>query len=452
MAEFHADVLLPEEKDFISNPEKWFYKLTGWKNKPFEELLARNCAFAIKDGTVTPGQTRRARPKTSKEKGYRFRRLCRSLLREDKRKPPLCILCFNEDPDVGRTCGRLLWCPEFPLFFAVHELCTLMAPEVFTVGDPTCLGKQLFNTDMKLINKAFLRGRLLTCRVCKEKGATLGCTFRPCRAMFHLPCAINSMCYINYDDFTCFCPRHSASAFNTVNKRFFLQRHEITKQENYECCICMEPVGKEIAVHSVIQTDCCGLQFYHFGCMKKATLIRGQEMRCPNCNRPNEQTDFEMTIKRQGIFFQTYSPVDDGTDGEYRSRCYYAMTRSSAKERSCLSSIGPNTYDDDDALDDRIFNPHEALNPCISCGVHCHRICAGEPWSSYNFDEEGDEEEWQCEDCRDAFSSPIVAAVPGFRCDSATRHLTDGEAKPKKKRSSRRSIRLKRLIARRRRH
>ncbi|VDM64345.1 unnamed protein product [Angiostrongylus costaricensis] len=91
---------------------------------------------------------------------------------------------------------------------------------------------------------------------------------------------------------------------------------------------------------------------------------------------------------------------DDSMDGNQLSPCYYSMARSSAKGRSCLSSLGPCTYDEKDALDDRVFNPHEALNACISCGIHCHRVCAGPPWSCYNPDGEGEEEKWQCEDCR----------------------------------------------------
>ncbi|KJH44462.1 hypothetical protein DICVIV_09511 [Dictyocaulus viviparus] len=174
-------------------------------------------------------------------------------------------------------CGRLQWCPEMPLFFAVHELCTLMIPEIVTIDNPTPLGKELFQTDLKFLNQAFIRGRLLTCTTCREKGALVGCCFATCRSVFHLPCAIRSMCYINYEEF-----------------------------------------------------------------------------------------------------------------------------------RSCLSSLGPDRYDDSDALNDAIYNPLEALNACISCGVHCHRICAGEPWSLYNPDDEGDEEMWQCEDCRDTLQTSAV--------------------------------------------
>ncbi|KAK6018671.1 hypothetical protein OSTOST_15734 [Ostertagia ostertagi] len=102
---------------------------------------------------------------------------------------------------------------------------------------------------------------------------------------------------------------------------------------------------------------------------------------CHRCNPPTE-------------------PDDDLADSSVRSRCYYAMMRCSAKTRSCLSSIGPDRYDDSDALNDNVFNPLEALNACITCGVHCHRVCAGPPWSTYTPEDDGEEEKWQCEECR----------------------------------------------------
>ncbi|ETN69310.1 hypothetical protein NECAME_05293, partial [Necator americanus] len=71
----------------------------------------------------------------------------------------------------------------------------------------------------------------------------------------------------------------------------------------------------------------------------------------------------------------------------------------------CLSSLGPEKYDDSDALNDQVFNPLEALNGCITCGVHCHRVCAGPPWSTYTPDGDGEEEKWQCDDCREVLPS-----------------------------------------------
>ncbi|KHJ96043.1 hypothetical protein OESDEN_03995, partial [Oesophagostomum dentatum] len=78
-------------------------------------------------------------------------------------KPPLCIFCLDDGVDVDSACGRLQWCPDKPLFFAAHELCTLMAPEVVTIDSPSALGRKLFDTDIKQLNEVFARGRKLVC-------------------------------------------------------------------------------------------------------------------------------------------------------------------------------------------------------------------------------------------------------------------------------------------------
>ncbi|KAK6053890.1 hypothetical protein COOONC_08605 [Cooperia oncophora] len=134
--EFHVN-FTEDEKELLSSPEKWFSK----------EKLGRT-----------------GRSKTSKatsKRGFRLQKLVTSLLRSDKRQPPLCIFCLDDGSDTNEACGRLRWCPEIPLFFAVHELCALMTPEVLTVDNPTPLGKELFDTDMNQLHAAFTRGRKL---------------------------------------------------------------------------------------------------------------------------------------------------------------------------------------------------------------------------------------------------------------------------------------------------
>ncbi|KAK6747384.1 hypothetical protein RB195_000528 [Necator americanus] len=406
--EFHVD-LAGQEDTLLSLPEKWFNKLRGQSGDiSFVDALQTWLERNIKDHHV---QMRRSRAKTSKKgTGYRMQRLITSLLRSDKSKPPLCIFCLDDGADVDEACGRLLWSPDKPIFFAAHELCTLMIPEVLTVDNPSSLGKQLFDTDIKQLNDAYARGRQLTCNICREKGALVGCCSTSCQLVFHLPCAIRSKCFIDYEEFRCYCERHSMSAFEEITKLHFSDLETSSKSEDYDlCCLCMDRINRQIKMHSVVRISCCGARFYHYECMKNATLIRGQEMRCPACNRPNEETSFEEVVKRQGIYFQTYNPADEPDEesalGNTHSRCYYSMARTSAKERKCLSSLGPEKYDDSDALNDQVFNPLEALNGCITCGVHCHRVCAGPPWSTYTPDGDGEEEKWQCDDCREVLLS-----------------------------------------------
>lgn len=45
-------------------------------------------------------------------------------------------------------------------------------------------------------SEAVRRGRMIKCKLCGEKGATLGCHKRSCRASFHLPCAREHGCLL----------------------------------------------------------------------------------------------------------------------------------------------------------------------------------------------------------------------------------------------------------------
>ncbi|EYC26256.1 hypothetical protein Y032_0010g1048 [Ancylostoma ceylanicum] len=158
--QFHVDPV-GEEETLLSLPEKWFNKLPGQRGDiSFVDALE---AWAKRSGTDGCGQKRRPRAKLSKKStGYRLQRLATSLLREDKSKPPLCIFCLDDGADVDEACGKLQWSPDWPLFFAAHELCTLMVPEVLTIENPSSLGKQLFDTDIKQLNEAYARGRKLS--------------------------------------------------------------------------------------------------------------------------------------------------------------------------------------------------------------------------------------------------------------------------------------------------
>ncbi|VDO27937.1 unnamed protein product [Haemonchus placei] len=318
------------EEELVSNPEKWFLKIP--------EKISNSFVTALEADQCPRTRARNAKS----QKGYRLQKLVTSLLRSDKRlsslfdfddfhyglfggkmlsqkalmnmpnsaqlemgdrQPPLCIFCFDNGSDTNELCGRLRWCPDIPLFFAIHELCALMTPEVLTVDNPTPLGKELFETDVNQLHAAFARGRTLICSVCHEKGAGIGCCSTSCRRVFHLPCAIRSMCYLDYEEFRCFCSKHSAAAFEKTTASLFSL--DLKKESEDLCCLCMDKVQPKINLHSVIQMDCCGLRFYHFACMQHASLVRGQEMRCPACNRPNEETCFEERLKRQGIYLQT---------------------------------------------------------------------------------------------------------------------------------------------------
>ncbi|KAK9808673.1 hypothetical protein WJX72_001750 [[Myrmecia] bisecta] len=72
----------------------------------------------------------------------------------------------------------------------VHDQCAWWSPEVY-------------GREGKLygVPEAVRRGRMIKCRVCGQKGATLGCHMRNCRPSFHLPCARENGCLLQMDPY-----------------------------------------------------------------------------------------------------------------------------------------------------------------------------------------------------------------------------------------------------------
>lgn len=69
------------------------------------------------------------------------------------------------------------------------------------------------------VKEALRRGRMLRCKVCNERGATLGCLKKTCRASYHLSCARQHNCLLHIDPYVVACPEHVASLPNGGNRR-----------------------------------------------------------------------------------------------------------------------------------------------------------------------------------------------------------------------------------------
>ena len=81
----------------------------------------------------------------------------------------------------------------------VHDQCARWSPDVY---DPT--GEGL----LEGIPAAVRRGRMLRCKVCNEKGATLGCLKKTCKSSYHLRCARLHGCLLNIEPYAVACPEH----------------------------------------------------------------------------------------------------------------------------------------------------------------------------------------------------------------------------------------------------
>ncbi|GAB4823708.1 hypothetical protein N2152v2_010754 [Parachlorella kessleri] len=82
----------------------------------------------------------------------------------------------------------------------VHEQCAAWSPEVAE----NILGSGQLDS----LKDAVRRGRMIRCRVCGEKGATLGCHKATCRSSYHLHCARRQRCLLQVEPYRVACPNH----------------------------------------------------------------------------------------------------------------------------------------------------------------------------------------------------------------------------------------------------
>jgi hypothetical protein len=133
-------------------------------------------------------------------------------LREGPTPDTKCVLCHKKEVDdiperwrgpggrSQRGLGDLLLVRAAVNSVAwIHDQCARWSPDVYDpVGDDQLEG----------LKDAIRRGRMIRCRVCNEKGATLGCMKRTCKHSFHLTCAREFGCLLQVEPYRVACPEH----------------------------------------------------------------------------------------------------------------------------------------------------------------------------------------------------------------------------------------------------
>ncbi|GFG33740.1 hypothetical protein Cfor_05481 [Coptotermes formosanus] len=109
-----------------------------------------------------------------------------------------CTLCKGVGDGLPVEEGRLLYCGQNEW---VHANCALWSAEVFEEIDGS----------LQNVHSAVSRGRMIRCRACGKKGASVGCCARNCAETFHFPCARQIGCAF-MDDKTVFCATHLTEA------------------------------------------------------------------------------------------------------------------------------------------------------------------------------------------------------------------------------------------------
>ncbi|KAM8930006.1 transcription factor 20 [Pelodytes ibericus] len=99
--------------------------------------------------------------------------------------------------------------PQLPLDsneFWMHEGCVLWANGVYFVCG------RLYG-----LQKAMDIATEMKCSHCQETGATLGCYYKGCACCYHLPCAMDSECLLNEENFSVRCPKHKDRTIKGVS-------------------------------------------------------------------------------------------------------------------------------------------------------------------------------------------------------------------------------------------
>uniref|UniRef100_A0A6I8R1J5 Transcription factor 20 (AR1) n=1 Tax=Xenopus tropicalis TaxID=8364 RepID=A0A6I8R1J5_XENTR len=98
--------------------------------------------------------------------------------------------------------------PQLPLDsneFWMHEGCVLWANGVYFVCG------RLYG-----LREAVDIAREMKCSHCQETGATLGCYNKGCACCYHFPCAMDSECLLNEENFSVRCPKHKFTPSQNV--------------------------------------------------------------------------------------------------------------------------------------------------------------------------------------------------------------------------------------------
>lgn len=186
------------------------------------------------------------------------------------------------------------------------------------------------------------------CKKCSKGHATVWCTYRTCRHVYHVACAIESKVHFQFTDaHPSFCNKHKQ--IDDSNER-------IHKSDD-RCYICQFELGEYDPITSV--PSCCDNGWYHSSCVKKAALKSGYLLHCPTCGL--DKDGYRHKVALRGIYTPNVDAAWELTHNAFQS-LLYQYKQCDADE--CLCKKG-RTYHEEDG-DWEIM----VCDTCGSKGVH----------------------------------------------------------------------------------
>lgn len=176
-----------------------------------------------------------------------------------------CSLCHKQGGTIRE--GRLVAFKRGSRQVLVHNNCAENCPEV-----------EVVDSKWKHVIKAVNRGKGLNCDICRQNGATIGCTGENCYRIFHFSCAEDTGWRFDRDSKEYYCYSHrrasqSADECDRISLGFYARRNP---SSSLVCAFCQK--GSSGVVSDLLAFQCGTRQICaHENCIKHTTIIDTSE-------------------------------------------------------------------------------------------------------------------------------------------------------------------------------
>ncbi|XP_067847489.1 G2/M phase-specific E3 ubiquitin-protein ligase [Heptranchias perlo] len=277
---------------------------------------------------------------------------------------PPCAFCRRSDD-----------CPEkygdkktYDCGITLHYYCLIMSSGLYQRGKEN---EGIYGFLAADIKKELRRASRMKCRVCKKRGASIGCAITKCPKSFHFPCGVENQCIFQFTgQFASYCWDH-----RPVQK---VPCASIWSGSPYTCAVCLESIDP-IPSYDVMKSPCCKNTWFHRQCVQFQALSAGVFFfRCTICSNKDE---FQKEMLRMGI----HVPEKDAS-WELEENAFQELLQRYQRcdARRCLCKNG-REYAEPDSKWDIVLCKY-----CGSSGTHltCSLLASCL-------------ENWECPECRD---------------------------------------------------
>ncbi|XP_078418992.1 G2/M phase-specific E3 ubiquitin-protein ligase isoform X2 [Cetorhinus maximus] len=280
----------------------------------------------------------------------------------EQRQNPSCVFCRRND-DCPEKYGEK---KTYDNGITLHYYCLIMSSGLYQRGKEN---EGIYGFLAADIRKEIRRASRMKCRVCKKRGASIGCAIAKCPKSFHFPCGVENQCIFQFTgQFASYCWEH----------RPVQKLPSIWSGSSYTCAVCLESIDP-IPSYDILKSPCCKNTWFHRQCVQYQALSAGVFFfKCTICSNKDE---FQKEMLRMGI----HIPEKDAS-WELEENAFQELLHRYQRcdARRCLCKNG-REYAEPDSKWDIVLCKY-----CGSSGTHlaCSLLASCM-------------ENWECPECRD---------------------------------------------------